>query len=130
MSEDLPQGLVELLNDLVEPGSIVALERYLKRGSYRRVSRYAISPADLLDVARFFHRDALKDLKDHPGDGRFKFKCLYNRKGMKHVRARHIDLSKSSIQVSAVCKDCKAEPGWYVGIVERYPCPTCQGGKK
>ena len=23
------------------------------------------------------------------------------------------------------CPDCKAEPGWYVGLAERRPCPTC-----
>ena len=26
------------------------------------------------------------------------------------------------------CEDCKGT-GWYVGVVERYPCPTCQGTK-
>jgi hypothetical protein len=28
---------------------------------------------------------------------------------------------------SMTCKDCKST-GWYVGIVERYPCPTCKRG--
>lgn len=28
------------------------------------------------------------------------------------------------------CPDCRADPGWYVGLVERVPCPTCQPKEK
>ncbi len=31
-------------------------------------------------------------------------------------------------EAKASCEDCK-DTGWYVGVVERYPCPTCQGTK-
>ena len=29
----------------------------------------------------------------------------------------------------AACPDCRATPGWYVGLHERSPCPTCRGGE-
>lgn len=109
--------------------------RMLERGKYRIVHRVKMGMFPLSEsptVAKMLYDSALKDIREHPNgyrsDGIPIFKLtIKDKKGLME-RSKHFNFGAPGSAQNLSCKDCK-DTGWYVGMVERYPCPTCQKGK-
>ena len=75
-----------------------------------------------MDTADIFHDLACKDLKsERLAEARYKIEI---RIGMR-VRSKYFTIQRK-VSPEDRCDDCKGS-GWYVGIVERRVCPTCDG---
>lgn len=146
-----PKELVDFIRSNAQPKCKITLWRLIGRNKYQAVNcgEWSIlTMGECEGVARWVHRAALKDHKDHgvhSSERRPTYKATiqtrpkgrstrpgYARGGT--VRSKHFQLIEVG-EAAALrtrgsdpeCTDC-GDSKWYVGLHERKPCPTCQGG--
>jgi len=128
MKEDrmVPKDLIDFVMNVGEPNSTFTLSWLIGRtgsAKYKIIKRWTASQ-DISSMAEDIYHSAYHALKDMDLRTPCKVTIRGGRRGV-WERSKHFTLQRTILPGNR-CGDCKGS-GWYVGIVERYPCPTCKG---
>lgn len=137
---DPPEDFVRAIRHMLHNNCKILLDRMIKRATYREVykEKRLIASSSFCtsahEIAKTLYYVVCKDIQKNPdGDRRFRVTVCYG-KDFNNRKSKHFDLFNQKVETlqqdsEFQCKDCK-DTGWYVGMIERYPCPTCKGGKE
>jgi DnaJ-class molecular chaperone len=118
---EIPKDLIDFVK---EHGGKKSTHYTLSRHNLSRVYQQTIESwkQSTADMASVIHRAACHNLKSEKLS-EASFRITIRTDGNKC--SKHF-LLRREISTKDRCEDCKGS-GWYVGIVERRPCPTCDG---
>ncbi len=127
-----PQDLVAFIDEHMKKGSSISVKRFLGRNKYRLISEAESAQHGNPDeLAASLFRSMLNNLQNAKLP-KAKYKVTTSTKVGRRLKrsewSKHFEVSLTPEEIAPEirCDDCKGE-GWYVGIIERKPCPTCGG---
>ena len=131
MTKSPPKELVAFIDDEATKDSRFKLSRREGRSKYTSIWETWPRYEEVDKIAGSLFQAMLSDLRAQKlpkATYRLTIRTVKGSRRQLFDRSKHFEasLTPEDITPEARCDDCKGS-GWYVGVVERYPCPTCGG---